>query len=72
MGAGILTATGLLAKLWLRLGTRAVRVHGLPGLLSILNSRKTGLLTISNHTSVLDEPLIWGALPWRTSHHHLH
>lgn len=44
-------------------------VHGLPRFLDLLKSRSDyrtrprGLVTVSNHISVLDDPLIWGVLP---------
>ena len=44
-------------------------VHGLPRFLDLLKSRadykfrRRGLVTVSNHISVLDDPLIWGVLP---------
>ncbi len=44
-------------------------VHGLPRFLDLLKSRsdyqtrRKGLVTVSNHVSVLDDPLIWGVLP---------
>lgn len=46
-------------------------VRGLDRFLEILDSRKDektrtkGLITVSNHVSVLDDPMIWGVLPNR-------
>nr|QKG86313.1 hypothetical protein [Aspergillus sp. FM242] len=46
-------------------------VHGLGSFLELLDSRQDpsqrtrGLLTVSNHTSVMDDPLMWGFLPMR-------
>ncbi|KAL4820318.1 hypothetical protein BDW67DRAFT_172998 [Aspergillus spinulosporus] len=43
--------------------------HGLEQFLELLDSRKDpsqrkkGLLTVSNHISVMDDPLVWGFLP---------
>ncbi|WPG98994.1 Hypothetical protein R9X50_00179600 [Acrodontium crateriforme] len=45
-------------------------VHGLDRLLEVVDSREDekgrmkGLITVSNHVSVLDDPLIWGVLPY--------
>ncbi|PLN80971.1 tafazzin [Aspergillus taichungensis] len=45
--------------------------HGLDSFLEILDSRQDptkrtkGLITVSNHISVMDDPLIWGFLPLR-------
>ncbi|KAG9774092.1 hypothetical protein KCU88_g5568, partial [Aureobasidium melanogenum] len=50
-------------------GLNKTEVHGLPRFLDLLKSRsdyktrRKGLLTVSNHISVLDDPLIWGVLP---------
>ena len=51
------------------IGLNRTQVHGLDQFVELLQSRtnektrKRGLVTVSNHISVLDDPLIWGALP---------
>ncbi|KAL1972759.1 hypothetical protein VTN31DRAFT_7173 [Thermomyces dupontii] len=53
------------------LGFCKLEVNGLDRFLELLESRRDpskctrGLLTVSNHISVLDDPLMWGALPVR-------
>lgn len=50
-------------------GLNKPEVHGLPRFLELLKSRKDpelrqrGLITVSNHVSVMDDPIIWGVLP---------
>ncbi|KIW02355.1 uncharacterized protein PV09_06177 [Verruconis gallopava] len=62
--------TGSLAKLFLKLGART-EVHGLDEFVKLLDERMdiekrtSGLLTVSNHLSVVDDPMIWGLLPYR-------
>ncbi|KAF3060030.1 Lysophosphatidylcholine acyltransferase [Daldinia childiae] len=51
-------------------GLNSVEVTGLERFLEVLDMRKDvekrqrGLITVSNHVSVLDDPLIWGVLPF--------
>ncbi|KAI9723335.1 MAG: hypothetical protein M1812_001218 [Candelaria pacifica] len=50
-------------------GLNRTEVKGLDGFLDLLDrrrdveGRKRGLITVSNHVSILDDPLIWGTLP---------
>lgn len=60
-------SVGLLAKAFLHLLTK-VRVQNLPVLLHAIHKRPPGvpLITVSNHTSTLDDPLMFGILPTTT------
>lgn len=62
-----LAATGYWAKLALGAACET-KVEGRDAFLEVLRMchlEKRGLITVMNHTSVLDEPLIWGMLPGR-------
>ncbi|KAI1805801.1 hypothetical protein F4811DRAFT_560844 [Daldinia bambusicola] len=51
-------------------GLNSVEVTGLERFLEVLDQRKDvekrqrGLITVSNHISVLDDPMVWGVLPF--------
>ncbi|WAR57859.1 hypothetical protein PtB15_5B89 [Puccinia triticina] len=50
-------------------GMKETRIDGLPILLDILErgrDRNRGLITISNHISTLDDPMVWGIMPFST------
>lgn len=57
-------------------GLNTTEVHGLADFLDLLKSRadprerQRGLLTVSNHVSVMDDPLIWGVLPFSFQAYH--
>ncbi|KAL2137161.1 hypothetical protein VTI74DRAFT_7708 [Chaetomium olivicolor] len=68
--AMIMGMTGVISRVFLYAFNR-VEVTGLDRFLNLLDSRKDpanrtrGLLTVSNHISVLDDPVVWGILPLR-------
>ncbi|KAF1830906.1 hypothetical protein BDW02DRAFT_641855 [Decorospora gaudefroyi] len=61
-------AVGLLCKGFLT-GLSRVETHGMEGFLKLLDEREhvagreRGLITVSNHISVMDDPILWGILP---------
>ncbi|GAA5876139.1 hypothetical protein JCM16303_007035 [Sporobolomyces ruberrimus] len=63
MGSVPLVVGGF-SKFFLKACCREVRVDGLPAFLDKLN-KDQGVLTISNHVSVVDEPFTWGSIPLR-------
>ncbi|EPQ29195.1 uncharacterized protein PFL1_03482 [Pseudozyma flocculosa PF-1] len=67
----VIHSVAAFAKALLRFGCRDVQVNGLDNFLKVLQDQKRrdegrGILTYCNHISVMDEPTIWGALPWWT------
>ncbi|KKA30350.1 hypothetical protein TD95_001043 [Thielaviopsis punctulata] len=63
--SAVMGAMGLICKAYL-FGLNRVTVTGLEHLTDKLDGRRErGLLTISNHVSVIDDPIIWGVLPIR-------
>ncbi|KAK0732845.1 hypothetical protein B0T21DRAFT_444337 [Apiosordaria backusii] len=64
----IMGLTGLISRCFLH-GFNTVETHGLAQFRELLDSRadpekrQRGLLTVSNHVSVLDDPMVWGLLP---------
>uniref|UniRef100_A0A5S6QX95 Tafazzin family protein n=1 Tax=Trichuris muris TaxID=70415 RepID=A0A5S6QX95_TRIMR len=60
---GVICAVGALSKIWISWMNTA-EVHHMNALVNCLRSGSS-LITVSNHHSCIDEPLIWGVLPWR-------
>ncbi|KAJ8113778.1 hypothetical protein OPT61_g4175 [Boeremia exigua] len=60
-------AVGLLCKGFL--GLNKIETHGMERFLRLLDERREpkererGLITVSNHISVMDDPILWGILP---------
>ncbi|GAA5998223.1 hypothetical protein JCM5350_007941 [Sporobolomyces pararoseus] len=63
MGSVPLVVGGF-SKFFLKACCKEVRIDGLPQFLEKLN-KDQGVLTISNHVSVVDEPFMWGSIPLR-------
>eukprot|EP00249_Psilotum_nudum_P013811 c24527_g1_i2 orf=196-786(-) len=57
----VFTTVGALSKLWISF-LNSTQVHNQQTLFNLVKSRPRGtpLLTISNHMSTLDDPLMWG------------
>ncbi|PNS16116.1 hypothetical protein CAC42_4517 [Sphaceloma murrayae] len=69
-GSSVITGlTGGICRTFLA-GLNKLEVHGWDDFSRLLKeredveNRKRGLITVSNHLSVLDDPLLWGALPY--------
>ncbi|KAH6625717.1 hypothetical protein C7974DRAFT_396592 [Boeremia exigua] len=63
----VMGAVGLLCKGFL--GLNKVELHGMERFLQLLDERQDpkererGLITVSNHISVMDDPILWGIMP---------
>ena len=58
----IIVSVARLSRLWLNLVAREIRIKNYEIFRQVVWNRPSGLLTVSNHISTLDDPLIWGAL----------
>ncbi|CAE6471050.1 unnamed protein product [Rhizoctonia solani] len=71
MGIGsrlTIAAIALGSKLFLNTACASVKVHGLRHLLTALDEvgrKDRGIITVANHISVIDDPVVWGTLPVR-------
>ncbi|KAF8803775.1 hypothetical protein BYT27DRAFT_7108615 [Phlegmacium glaucopus] len=61
------TTIGLTCKAFLNSGLCSIQVNGIQTLKDALKNQKRnsgqGIITVSNHISTLDDPVIWGMLP---------
>ena len=64
----IVAAVGTSCKIWMG-WLNTYRIHNHERLLQSVyhRDRDRGLVTISNHESCIDDPLLWGALKWKTA-----
>ncbi|KAF2233515.1 acyltransferase-domain-containing protein [Viridothelium virens] len=66
----VIGLSGFLCRAFLYTLNRT-ETHGLDRFLRLLDERKNvegrtkGLITVGNHTSVMDDPIMWGVLPFR-------
>ncbi|KAI8883703.1 hypothetical protein K501DRAFT_333184 [Backusella circina FSU 941] len=62
----VVGGAGTLSKLFLK--CNKVTVYNLEGFTSMVESpqRERGIITVSNHKSVWDDPFLWGVLPLKT------
>ncbi|KJA24599.1 hypothetical protein HYPSUDRAFT_38656 [Hypholoma sublateritium FD-334 SS-4] len=69
LSAAVVSSVGLISKAFLYSGLCSLQVNGLHNLEDALNSPKRaagqGVVTVCNHISTLDDPVIWGVLPTR-------
>ncbi|ORY83284.1 acyltransferase-domain-containing protein [Protomyces lactucae-debilis] len=60
-----LGTVGMLSKAFLY-GTQSVTTHGREAFVKMLQTRKRPVISVCNHISVMDEPLLWGVMPAKT------
>ncbi|KAF8926846.1 hypothetical protein BGZ47_002494 [Haplosporangium gracile] len=62
----VMSGVAVVSKVFMTFGSYT-RVYNLNPFLKILydTHRTRPLLTVTNHASTADDPLLWGALPWR-------
>ncbi|KAF8974690.1 acyltransferase-domain-containing protein [Flammula alnicola] len=69
LSTATISAVGLLCKAFLNSGLCSVEVNGLQTLRNALENSKRntgqGIVTVCNHISTLDDPVVWGVLPAR-------
>lgn len=59
----IIIGVATISRLWLKYSSKELKIRNQEILMNLLKNHRRGpLLTISNHISTLDDPLIWGAL----------
>ncbi|ORY99443.1 acyltransferase-domain-containing protein [Syncephalastrum racemosum] len=62
----VIGGVGLVSKLFLKYGSDT-RVYNLDKFMDTIEQRDgRGMITVSNHESVLDDPVLWGVLPLET------
>lgn len=62
MRRAIIVSVAGLSRLWLKFGVSGVKIKNYEKFREAIWDRPGGLLTVSNHISTVDDPLIWGAL----------
>ncbi|KAL4082003.1 acyltransferase-domain-containing protein [Scleroderma yunnanense] len=71
LSTAVISTAGLTCKIFLNSGLCSITTSNLSALLDALQCKTRlrlgqGVVTVSNHLSTLDDPIMWGALPART------